>query len=152
MYSHFLNQIHNSAPAQPGYGVESFSFMERGGGAMFVGRQNFPRCRDVISLVVIIWINISKTNACMYVHGDIHVNSWTWVTHESHKHWIPANNDDSTVCYILWSRSWQLTVLFEQTWYWGVKKNSSENSMLPVWNKTMYKMPRASLVKAGPTL
>lgn len=74
--------------------------------------------------------------------------------YRSHKHWSPTNtcNNDSTVCYILCSSSWQLTFPFKPTWYWAVKKYSSENSMLPVWNKTMYKMPRASLVKAGPTL
>lgn len=37
------------------------------------------------------------TNDCVCVCGN--VNLWAKVTHESHKHWSPTNNDndDSTV-------------------------------------------------------
>lgn len=34
--------------------------------------------------------------------GD--VNSWARVTHESHEHWPPTNNDDFTVACTQWEK------------------------------------------------
>lgn len=75
---------------------------------MFVGNKNFPGSwgRNFVGSKFY-FVNKCYTNTCMHVRED--VNLWAMVTHKSHEHWFPKNNDDSTVSHSSIEQLYKLT-------------------------------------------
>lgn len=84
-------------------------------GSMFVVSRNFPsslECNFVVSVIRVILI-IIKQMIVYQVRRDVH--SRARVTNESHEHWSPSNNDDSTVNEHYRHRLTRLTRVYNDT-------------------------------------